>query len=225
MIARLTAATALLLAVPAAAASAAPTLEPLSPCYASAGSEETQREAVPIRGSGFSPGAVVDILIDGQRVDTTAQVDVFGKLTGSVPAPYQKTGERPFTITVVETKAPTVTASVSSRVTNLAVTLRPSRAKPSRRVRYRGRGFMNDAPVFAHYVFNGKVRKTVRLARRSTGPCGTFSVKRRQIPIDRPRTGEWLVQVDQRRDYAAPPGTNWVHVLINVRRVFRAPGA
>jgi hypothetical protein len=224
MIARLTAATALLLAVPAAAASAAPTLEPLSPCYASAGSEETQREAVPIHGSGFSPGAAVDILIDGQRV-RGAQADVFGVLDGSVTAPYQKAGERPFTITVVETNAPTLTASVSSRVTNLAVTLRPSRAKPSRRVRYRGRGFMNDAPVFAHYVFNGKVRKTVRLARRSTGPCGTFSVKRRQIPIDRPRTGEWLVQVDQRRDYAAPPGTNWVHVLINVRRVFRAPGA
>lgn len=222
MIARLTAATTLLIAVPAAAASAAPTLDQLSPCYASAGSEDSQREAVPVRGSGFSPGAAVDILIDGQRV-RGAQADVFGVLDGSVTAPYQKTGERPFTITVVETKAPNVTASVSSRVTNLAVTLRPSRAKPSRRVRYRGRGFMNDAPVFAHYVFNGKVRKTVRLARRSTGPCGTFSVKRRQIPIDRPRTGEWLVQVDQRRDYDAPPGTNWVHVLINVRRVFQAP--
>jgi hypothetical protein len=223
MIARLTVAGVAVLAAAPATASAAPTLQPLAPCYASAGTEDTQRELVSIKGSNFSPKAIVDILVDGQR-ETSAQVDVFGELSGSIPAPYQKAGERPFMVTVVEQKAPTLQASVTSRVTNLAVTLRPSRAKPSRRVRYRGRGFMNDAPVFAHYLFNGKVRKTVRLARRSAGQCGTFSVKRRQIPIDRPRTGEWLVQVDQRRDYQATPGTNWVHVLIHVRRMFRAPG-
>jgi hypothetical protein len=127
-------------------------------------------------------------------------------------------------VTVQQTNVPAMAGSASSRVTNLSVSLKPNRARPSQRVRYRGRGFMADQPVWAHYVFNGKARKTVRLARRPTGPCGTFSVRRKQIPINRPRTGEWLVQVDQRRDYRAEdPGTNWVHVLIDVVRMFREP--
>jgi hypothetical protein len=225
MIARLTAAAAVLLAVPGTAA-AAPVLEELQPCYASAGTEDAQREPVTIRGTGFTPAAVVDILIDGKDV-ADAQVDVFGALAGAVPAPYRQRGERRFTLLVVERASSTnpspQRATVTSRVTNLSVSLRPKRARPSRRVRYRGRGFMDDSPVFAHYILNERVRKTVRLARRSRGPCGRFSVKRRQIPIKRPRTGKWLVQIDQQREYAEQPPTNWVHVLINVRREFRDP--
>ena len=228
MLSRLIAATALALALAAAPASAAATLEPLKPCYASAGTEEALREKVEIRGSGFTPTAVVDVLIDGVVV-STGQVDAFGVIANaSVPAPYQQRGERPFQVTLQERPLATnptgpQSATVASRVTNLAVSLRPKRAKPSRRVRFRGRGFTADAPVYAHYVFNDKVRKTVRLARRPDGPCGTFKVKRRQIPIKRPRTGEWLLQVDQQRDYDAAPASNWVHVLIDVRRVFRKP--
>ena len=163
------------------------------------------------------------MLVDG-AVLSSGQADVFGNVSNvRVIAPYQERGERPFSVSVREVAIPTNIATVGSRVTNLSVSLRPKRARPSRRVRYRGRGFMDDAPVFAHYVFNDRVRKTVRLARRSTGPCGRFSVKRRQIPLKRVRTGEWRVQIDQQRRYAEPPATNWVHVLIDVRREFRQP--
>ena len=224
MSARLTAATVTLLLALAAPAAAQIVVQPLDPCYASAGAADDQREAVDVSASGFPANAPIQVLLDG-RLFTQVSADSFGVVSGvTVLAPYIERGERAFTVTVQQTNAMGVAGSASSRVTNLSVSLKPNRARPSQRVRYRGRGFMADQPVWAHYVFNGKARKTVRLARRPTGPCGTFSVRRKQIPIKRPRTGEWLVQVDQRRDYRAQdPGTNWVHVLIDVERMFREP--
>jgi hypothetical protein len=63
----------------------------------------------------------------------------------------------------------------------------------------------------------------VRLVKNPRGECGRFSVRRRQIPVRRPDTGEWTVQIDQRRQYDEQPGTNLVRLLIRVERVFREP--
>jgi hypothetical protein len=106
----------------------------------------------------------------------------------------------------------------ATRVTNLAMRVIPREATPDRRVRIRGRGFTQDAPVFAHYLFGGKEQKTVRLARRSTSPCGTFSVKRRLIPIAGARNGRWIMQVDQKRAFSQRPDPVWVR-----RPIFVAP--
>ncbi len=89
-----------------------------------------------------------------------------------------------------------------SRVTRLSVTQTPSRAATRDRVRFRGRGFTDlTLPVYAHYVFAGKSQKTVRLG-MPTGPCGLFSIKRRQFPFkNSPRRGVWTIQFDQERAY------------------------
>ena len=138
-------------------------------------------------------------------------------VTANVPAPFQGQGERAFTLIVVEDREPAEhRVRRPSLVTNLSVTLRPKRARPSRRVRFIGRGFTKDAPVCGHYVFGGKVRKTVRFARRPTLPCGVFRAKRQQIPVKRPATGDWLLQVDQQRRYAALPASNAQRVIITV---------
>ena len=105
-------------------------------------------------------------------------------------------------------------------MTNLAVFVRPKRAAPSRRVRFRGRGFLQPGPVYAHYLYGGKVQKTVRLARHSTAPCGTFDVKRRQIPVKNARTGRWIVQMDQKKAYDPAPDPVWVRLPIRVTEVF-----
>jgi hypothetical protein len=221
MLARLIAATLLAtgaLAAPAAAAQ----LQPLKPCYVSAGEEDANREGIAVRGSGFTPLAEVDIYVDTTWI-TSGFADPNGEISAEVPAPYQPEGERPISVTAVERANPANAASMPSRVTALAVTLRPREARPSRRVRYRGRGFTSGGRVYAHYLFGGEVRKTRRLARRTFGACGKFSVRRRQLPIRSPRTGEWTVQIDQRRRYREDPGTNWVRLLIRVRRVFQDP--
>jgi hypothetical protein len=88
-------------------------------------------------------------------------------------------------------------------------------------VQFRGRGFTGDGRVYAHYLYKGKVRKTVTLSRTTRPPCGTFSVRKRQIPVKRPKTGTWTLQVDQQQRYSRAPASVFVRVSILVQRVFR----
>jgi hypothetical protein len=212
------AATALALGIQAAPAAAA-AIEPLKRCYVSAGEEQERRETVSVHGSGFTANAAVDIAVDGV-VQASGVADAVGEFEAAVKAPHQARGQRPFTVTAAERGNPANVASATSNVTALTVNLRPRRASPGRRVRFRGRGFTGSGAVYGHYLFGGRERRSVRIA-RPRGDCGTFSVRRRQIPVRRPRTGDWTLQVDQRRDYSDSPGTNWVRLLIKVREIFR----
>ena len=213
---RLLAVTALTLAASAAPAVAA-TVAPLKPCYVSAGEAPEERENVVIAGEGFTPGEPVDILVDG-ILQATPTAGTAGELNGTIDAPPRELGEAPFTVVVRDRTNPALEVTRRSRVTDLDVRMRPLEAQPSDRVRLRGRGFTRDAPVWAHYTFDGEEQRTVRLARRSTGRCGTFDVRRRQIPIDDPRSGEWTIQIDQRRRYFPQPMPVWVRVPVTVTR-------
>ncbi len=213
---RLLAVTALTLAASAAPAVAA-TVAPLKPCYVSAGEAPEERENVAIAGDGFTPEAVVDILVDG-ILAASPQAGTMGELSGTIDAPPRESGEAPFTVVVRDRSNPALVVTRRSRVTDLDVRMRPLEAQPSDRVRLRGRGFTRDAPVWAHYTFDGEEKRTVRLARRPKGPCGTFGVRRRQIPIANPRSGDWTIQIDQRRRYFAQPRPVWVRVPVTVTR-------
>jgi hypothetical protein len=210
-----------------AAAHAATWTKPPGPCYVSA--QPAQREGVPLAADGFTPNARIDVLIDGAPVDADADgaadfaiADPGGHVIGSVRAPYQPAGVRPFTVSLREAENPANVVSAGSRVAALSLELRPPEAPPSSRVLFRGRGFKQRRAVWAHYLLGGKVRNTVRLAARTTSPCGSFSVRRRQIPITRPRTGRWIVQVDQQRTFAAQPRGVSVRIEIHVHRVVAA---
>ncbi|HTE61738.1 MAG TPA: hypothetical protein VK631_15400, partial [Solirubrobacteraceae bacterium] len=63
-----------------------------------------------------------------------------------------------------------------------------------------GNGFTGDTPVYAHYVFKNKLRKTVRMARK-TGTCGSWNARKAQIPVKQPKPGAWTVQFDQSKRY------------------------
>jgi hypothetical protein len=210
-----------LIAIPAAAAFAAPqaaqaaTIEPLAGCYRSVA--ETERELVRIRAAGFTPGAEVQVLLEGVLVTKVRALE-HGDVMGTIEAPYQARGERLFTVTLAESDKPANTVSATSRVAALALRLKPRRAAPSRKVRFLGRGFIDGPEVFAHYVRAGKLRKTVSLG-PPQGPCGRVDVRRRQIPVKRPKLGRWTLQVDNRPDYT--PDTVNVQVTINVRRALR----
>jgi hypothetical protein len=214
---RLIAVAALLLFAAAAPARAA-TMQALKPCYVSDGDAPNQREKIAVHAAGFTPEAALTLKIDNQAV-ANGTADAFGAANAEVPAPFQGFGQRAFTLTVVEDQNPDNFATQTSLVTNLAVILRPQRARPARRVRFSGRGFTLTAPVYGHYVFGGEVRRTVRLAPASGLPCGTFHARRRQIPVRRPATGRWILQVDQQREYAPRPATNAQRVIIRVREM------
>lgn len=211
---------------PATAHAAA--LTPLKPCYVSVTQQtpgappQITREALDLGGSGFDAGSLVDISFDGQ-LDRTVQADGAGNLPRQVlQSPYQAKGQGAFTLTAAERGNPANAVSLPSRKTALTLTLTPRRARPSTRIRFKGSGFTAQNAVWAHYLFKGKVRRTVRLVRRIDNPCGLFSVRRKQIPIRRPKLGRWRLQVDQQRRYSrAPDGVN-VRADIDVQRVFRA---
>ena len=216
-----TAAALLAFAVPAQA-QAQVAMDPLKQCYVSDGDLPTQREAIHVHATGFTPDSALTLSIDGIPLYTGTS-DAFGSVTANVPAPFQGQGERTFTLTLSEDLNDDHFVTVQPRVTNLGVTMRPRKARPSRRIRFSGRGFTAAAPVFGHYVFGGKVRKTVRFTKAAKAPCGTFRARRKQIPVRRPATGDWLLQVDQQRKYAPVPATNAQRVLIKVTETFKQP--
>ena len=209
---------ALAAAVPQAAQAAE--LAPLGACYRSVDSQT--RETVTVRGTGFTPGEQVSVAIDGVVVDTATALPE-GNVEGQVTAPYQERGERPFTLTLTEVDQPANAASATSRVAALSFRLQPRRKAPSQRVRFVGRGFIDGEFVYAHYVRKGKLRKTVLLG-AAQGPCGRIDVRRRQIPIDRPATGRWTLQVDNQKRYSTQPASVFVRWAINVQRTPRPGG-
>jgi hypothetical protein len=214
--------------LPGSARAAAWTAAPAG-CYVSVAPEPAQRQLVDVSAGGFPAHSPVDVLVDGAPADVSGDgvadpvyADAQGRVEVAVRAPYQPSGQRPFSITVTERAARANTLAATPLVTALGFELRPAQAPPSRRVRFVGRGFTGRGSVWGHYVFGGKVRRTVRIAWHPRNACGTFSVRRRQIPIVRPHTGRWTLQVDQQRRYDPTPHTVFARLDITVQRVIRA---
>src|SRR3954470_17538892 len=201
---------------PAASAHAV-TLQPLKPCYVSAGREDDAREQISIMAQGFTPNTVASVAIDGAELMDNAQVDPLGNVAGSIAAPFQARGQRPFTLSLTQNDNAANTISAQSLVTALDVTVKPANARPSSRVRFRGRGFTGGPSVYGHYLRNGRLRKTVLLASTS-GPCGTFDVRRRQRAVKHPHRGRWILQIDQDATWRAEPQSVRVLLVIDVTR-------
>lgn len=208
------------LSVPASEARAQLGMAPLKPCYVSV--DFAHREPMPLYAWGFSPNAVVDLRITGlppAQADADAKGVVKTKRPGPA-APFVERGQRTVTVSLAEEDPdPGNVITVTTKVTDLSVTVHPRRAATSRRVRFRGRGFTRHRAIWGHYVFHDRVRKTVRFARHPHGDCGRFSVRRRQIPILRPRPGKWTLQIDQQRHWSPRPHSVFVPVPITVQRI------
>lgn len=195
----------LLLALAApAAAQAVPTIEPLKPCYVTAGTaEDPQGEGVEIRAQGFDPNSQVDLTLDGAPVEggSGLQVGETGLLTlPKFPAPFVPSGTRPFSVTLTQQNNPANTVTATAKATKLRVDIRPKSARPSDRIRFKGSGFTADKPVYAHYIRKNKQVARVRIAGR-TGECGGWSARRPQFPMRNPDQGTWFVQFDQSKKF------------------------
>lgn len=218
---------ALLVAVLAPASAQAAVINPLKPCYVTAGTAQApQAEGVSIVASGFTPNSKVDLSIDGAPVQNGQglQTDPTGALNAlpQVPAPFIAEGSRDFTVTLTEQGNPANTVTATAKTTALNVSVKPKRARPSKKIRFKGSGFTADKGVWAHYVYKNKLRKTVKLA-GNTGTCGTWTKRAPQIPVADPGFGLWTVQFDQSRKYIdGTKGTLnsvFVRLGINVTRV------
>lgn len=216
------------LAVPAAAEAA--TIAPLEKaCYVTAGTRANpQGEGVKLVASGFTPNSLVDLAIDGQVLEAGLQTDANGAIGDLSPlviaAPFIKRGSGDFTVSLTEQGNPANTASVVGRHTALGVKVKPKRAEPSKKIRFTGAGFTQDKPVYAHYVFNGKLKRTVKMS-GNPNSCGEWKKRAQQIPVNDPSTGIWTVQFDQLKKYKNPANGGtfnsvFVQLRISVTRVF-----
>jgi hypothetical protein len=203
----------------AAPASADLFLNPLQPCYVVA--QKDQRELVYIDATGFTKLGQVDIVVDDTDL-TTADVLYDGSVHGSFPAPLLDGDQRDFSVRLTERGNAANTITTVSKVTKFSVTQTPKSARTDDRVRFRGRGFMAGTYVWAHYVFNGRSRKTVQVA-YPEGPCGTFDQRRLQFPFKkRPAFGSWTIQFDQLPTYD-PMATTKVLLTIKVKPAPKRP--
>jgi hypothetical protein len=191
------------LAAPAGA-QAVPTIEPLRPCYVTAGTaEDPQGEGVVVRGQGFTPNSRVDLTVNGAPVlgGDGLQVNDAGLLAlDPFRAPWVPSGTRDFTVTVTEVDNAAQTVTATAKATKLRVKVRPESARPSDRIRFSGSGFTGDKPVYAHYTRKNKQMARVLMAER-TGECGSWSARRTQFPMRNPAQGTWVVQFDQSRKF------------------------
>jgi hypothetical protein len=207
-------------ALAAAPASAAPVFTtPLKPCYVAA--QEPQREFIDVETAGFTPLADVDVYLDDiLQTGVAAKATLDGRVIGKVQAPFPQTPQRTFTLRLTEHNAVANTVAATSMVTRVSVEQLPEAAKTSDRVRFKGRGFTKPAPIYAHYVFAGKSRRTVELGMPENA-CGLFSVKRKQFPFKKsPRVGVWTIQFDQEQRYN-PVADVRVPLTIKVKKTIR----
>jgi hypothetical protein len=199
---------ALLIALLVPASAEAATIQPLKPCYVTAGTKaQQQQEGVPIAAAGFTANSKVDLTVtlDGQPYpgQVGLQTDPAGNLSVAAEqlgAPWVRRGTHEFAITLTEQGNPANTVTATSKTTALGLRVKPRRARPSKVIRFKGSGFTGSKGVYAHYVHRGKLRKTVRMVRK-TGTCGTWTAHKRQIPVRNPKRGTWTVQFDQSRRY------------------------
>jgi hypothetical protein len=194
---------ALLIALLVPGSAQAATLAPLKPCYVTAGTAAApQREGIEISAAGFSPNSKVDLTVGDHPEGDDLQVDAAGNvnLPSTVPAPFIAKGTREFAVTLTQTDNPANTVTATALTTALGVTVKPRRARPSQRIRFQGNGFTAPKAVYAHYVFKNKVRKTVRMVRK-TSACGGWTVHKKQIPVKNAKPGLWTVQFDQSKRY------------------------
>ena len=210
------------IALAATGTAEAATVTALKPCYVAVPNAKKEVEPIDIAGNGFTPNSRVDVAIDGVVVLSGAPVDGAGAIVAGVqvPAPFIDERDKAFALVVTEQGNPANAVTLSSRVTALNVGAQPSRARPSSRVLFRGRGFTGSGKVYAHYRFKGRTRKTVTFTPK--GACGTFSARKRQIPVSNPGTGRWTVQFDQQKTFSAAPKTAFFSLLIDVTRTVRS---
>ena len=188
------------LALPAAA-QAAQLDQPLRPCYATTldGDGTPTSEGITLAVSGFTPNSLVDLTIDGTNYEVGVATDETGAFVKvDIPAPYIGSGQREFTITATEQGNPLNVVTATARTTALGVSVKPAEATPSTKVRWKGRGFTADRPVYVHYVYKGKSRKTVKMTN--------------------PALGRWKVQFDQSKKYRAQPRGAFVWLTLTIFR-------
>jgi hypothetical protein len=182
------------LVVPAAAtAQATLTASPDKPCFGSG-------DRVSFRGTGFTPGGIVDFTRDGEPVDPRAEPITAGAdgTVGARLTVFNLRGVVQRSYAATDRTNPTITAATSVTVSELDVNMRPLGGEPTEPRRIAAEGFTGGETLWAHIVFKGRVRN-VRIGRLK-GACRRLTRRKRLFGAD-PGFGRHLIHFDTQRRF------------------------
>lgn len=187
------------LAAPAPA-SAAPMVQTTVPCVRFVDLDPSATVApLPTLGvstSGWAASTLLSFTVDGAVVGT-GQADNLGAYnnqTGLFKPPEPKGNLQTSTLIV------NGAATTQFRIVRLTVQV-PSRAKPSKRVKYRVFGFQPGKRVYLFVRRGGKTKGRFTLG-KPRGDCGTLTKKLRYMPLRRWRTGKYEYWYTQDKKYS-----------------------
>ncbi|MEA2129754.1 MAG: hypothetical protein QOJ85_2645 [Solirubrobacteraceae bacterium] len=202
----------------AAAPAAAATIQTL-PCNVD--TRVVGAKTVPLIGSGFTPNGLVTIQTASAVAPTptfltSAQADAAGNIkTTASPPLFNKfdTQEQAFGLAATDQTNPAIVATTQFQQVRLGYVTNPSTGRPTRRATHIVRGFPVGQPVWLHYRFGGKTRRSVSLG-TAQAPCGKAQRRMALLPT-RSRRGKWTVYVDQVRRYspATKPQLKYTFVI------------
>lgn len=196
-----------------------PVVETDRACYLQDGATTVQ-----VRGTGFTPGAPFDVLLDDQALaGGTAVVGDDGTMSGSFspPALPADVVQRRFQLGL---RTGQETAATQFTVTRLRASFWPTTGSAGTlRVRFSLFGFGLGGPVSAaylHYVTpSGRLARTVPLG-RPQGQCGAIPKTRRMrlFPFAATCPGTWRLQFDTRRRYTpGSPQRSFLYYTLSVQ--------
>jgi hypothetical protein len=186
-------AAAVTLAAPAAAAAQATLrITPAKPCFGTG-------DAINFRGTGFTPGGIVDFTRDGEMVDADPPITALSD--GTVNAGlrvFNESGVQQRSYAATDRTNPALAAAAPVTVSELDVNMTPLDGAPSRPRRIAAVGFTGGRTLWAHIVFKGRVRNLRIGALR--GDCRNLTTRKRLFGGD-PPFGRHLIHFDTSRRF------------------------
>ncbi|MDX6689064.1 MAG: hypothetical protein QOG15_521 [Solirubrobacteraceae bacterium] len=166
-----------------------------------------QIPSLPISGTGFTPGGGVNISYASTANPSpgllgSTDTDAAGNFSAnSLPVPFKSatTKQQAFVLAATDAVNPAITAATQFQQVRFGASANPSKGRAKHKVHYTARGFTIGLPVYMHFRFHGKTKKTVRLA-TAKPPCGIATRKLKLLPT-KVRYGTWKVYIDQSKTY------------------------
>lgn len=177
------------------------------PCFPYVQGDDTK---LPILATGFTPGSFVRVYMSPANTPPQPASSSTADAAGSFALQAFPPSFKPFSRNLqtfnligedrTNPAAPIIAAS-TFQMTRFGLTSSPSSPKrPGQKVKYTARGFTAGKPVYVHFRFGGKTRRTVSLG-IAKGPCGIVSKSMKALPT-KVRYGTWRTFTNQSRTSA-----------------------
>jgi hypothetical protein len=203
------------LAGPAAASAATLVTSPKKPCFGSG-------DRVNFRGTGFTPGGIVDFTRDGDPVAADPPITALsdGTINAGLTV-FNERGVERRSYAAIDRANPALTAAAPVTVSELDVNMRPRSGEPSEPRRIAATGFTRGSTLWAHIVFRGNVRN-FRIG-ALTGDCRNLTRRKRLFGAD-PPFGRHLIHFDTSRRFRRSVPDTFQRISFSFR-IFRTSNA